>query len=354
VREEELANEPAIQERMQEIIDGEASASFDLAAPPLLRFTVVRQPASRDTLIIVMHHIVGDGWSLGLFHRELSLLYEAFRHGQANPLPPLRIQYKDYAAWEATRNFEREERYWLANLAGAPTRIALKHDFAPSDEDSMRGSRHERNLAPTIADGLRRLALGHSTPLSNVVLALFKLLLFRTSGQQDVCLGMIFANRNHPEIERLIGFFVNVLPIRTQLTAEMEFSQLLGQVTKKVQEALDHGSYPFDRLVRHLDRAGGSVVRPFLDVIYAFQSGSQVHVDIGVGTWEATRRPLDSLDFAFPFAKAELCLNVADHGRKGIGLTLEYNSALFAASTIDGYLDALEQFAKSLIAWSQS
>jgi amino acid adenylation domain-containing protein/non-ribosomal peptide synthase protein (TIGR01720 family) len=354
LREEDLAHETAVPEKMQAIIDAEASAPFDLAAPPLLRFAVVRQPASGDVLIIVMHHIVGDGWSRAVLHRELSLLYDAFRHGRTNPLAPLRIQYKDYAVWDATRQFEREERYWLANLAGAPTRVALDHDFAPSGAELMRGSRRERNLGPDIADGLRWLTLHHSTSLSNIVLALFTLLLFRTSRQQDICIGMIFANRNHPEIERLIGFFVNVLPIRTQLRTDMEFGELLEQVTTKVQEALDHASYPFDRLVRQLDRKGGSVVRPFLDVIYAFQSGSQVHVDIGVDVSGTPWRSLESLDFAFPFAKAELCLNVCDHGSKGIGLTLEYDSALFAASTVDGHLDALEQFAKSVIAWSES
>ena len=353
-REEDLTGEVAVQERMQAIVDAEASAPFDLAVAPLLRFTVVRQPASRDALIIVMHHIAGDGWSRAVLHRELSLLYHAFRHGRANPLAPLRIQYKDYAAWDATRQFKREERYWLANLAGAPTRIALDHDFVPSGEGETRGSRRERRLAPDIAGGLRRLTLRHGTSLSNVVLALFKLLLFRASGQRDLCLGMIFANRNHPDIEGLIGFFVNVLPIRTQLTAEMEFSDLLTQVTARVQEALDHSSYPFDRLVRHVDRAGGSVVRPFLDVIYAFQSGSQVHIDVGADNWGAPLRPVESMEFAFPFAKAELCLNVADHGAPGLGLTFEYDDTLFAASTIDGYLDALEQFAKSLIAWSES
>jgi len=134
----------------------------------------------------------------------------------------------------------------------------------------------------------------------------------------------------------------------------MEFSDLLAQVTARVQEALDHSSYPFDRLVRHVDRAGGTVVRPFLDVIYAFQSGSQVYVDVGAENWGAPLRPVESMEFAFPFAKAELCLNVADHGAQGLGLTFEYDNSLFAASTIDGYLDALEQFARSLIAGSES
>ena len=128
-------------------------------------------------------------------------------------------------------------------------------------------------IDPATTDGLRDLATRRNTSLSNVVLALFELLLFRISGQEDLCVSMVVANRGHPDLETMLGCFVNILPIRTRLVPDMEFDQLLDHVAASTFEALEHQTYPFDLLVRRLDRGGGSMVRPFLDVIYAFQSG---------------------------------------------------------------------------------
>jgi non-ribosomal peptide synthetase component F len=149
-------------------------------------------------------------------------------------------------------------------------------------------------------------------------------------------------------LEPLIGCFVNILPIRTRLAPEMEFDDLLRQVTASVQEALDHQSYPYDLLVRHLDRGDGSAARPFIDVIYVYQSAAQIRAAIGENAALDTNRPIALLDFAFAFAKAELCLNIADHGSAGIGLTLEYDIDVFTAPTIDRHLAILDQFARSI------
>jgi len=141
---------------------------------------------------------------------------------------------------------------------------------------------------------------------------------------------------------------VNILPIRVRLSADMEFDQLLDQVTSSTQEALEHQQYPFDVLVRRIDRSGGSVVRPFLNVIYAYQSAANVYVDVGDGLPRAKPAGIQSIDFSFDFAKAELCLNVFDYGPQGLGLTLEYDSELFTPATMKKYLGTLERFARSI------
>ena len=167
------------------------------------------------------------------------------------------------------------------------------------------------------------------------------------SGQDQICLGMITANRIHPSLDTVIGCFVNVLPIRTRLQLEMDFDDLLNQVTATVADALDHQEYPYDMLVRHMDRGDDSARRPFLDVIYVYQSAAQARIDISGEAVPTPYRPNASLDFVFSFVKADLCLNIADHDGAGIGVTLEYDGDLFAASTIERYLAILDQFARS-------
>ena len=231
-----------------------------------------------------MHHIIGDGWSQSILRREFWALYEAYSRGHPDPLPPLRIQYKDYAVWERSEDFRLAERYWSAKLAGAPTRIALLHDQTARKTERFRGDRAECDLDPDTTRGLRDLARQSGTSLSTVVLALFKLLLFRLTSQEDLCVSMVAANRARPDLETMLGCFVNVLPIRTRLSAEMEFDELVGQVAEHVYEALEHQSYPFNLLVSRLDRAGGATARPFLGVIYAWQSGSKVNLSIGANS----------------------------------------------------------------------
>jgi acyl carrier protein len=348
IREIDVTDSPDCEERTREIIDQEASTPFDLDKPPLFRVTLIRRPDERHVLMMVVHHIVGDGWSRNVLHRELLALYAAYSQGRPNPLPPLRIQFKDYAVWENAQGFEAQERYWLNKLANAPTRVGLPHDFRPPSAGRLRGDRLSMVIDPATTDGLRDLATRRNTSLSNVVLALFELLLFRIGGQEDLCVSMVVANRSHPDLETMLGCFVNILPIRTRLVPDMEFDQLLDHVAASTFEALEHQTYPFDLLVRRLDRSGGSMVRPLLDVIYAFQSGSAVHVDIGAGRQDALPALVQSLDFSFAFAKAELCLNVVDHGRNGLGLTLEYDSDLFRVATIRNHLDSLGRFARAV------
>jgi amino acid adenylation domain-containing protein len=351
LRHEDVSGSSDSETRTRDIIDGEVAAPFRLDVPPLLRVTLIRQSPKRSVLVMVLHHIVGDGWSRNVLHRELLALYRACREGLPAPLPPPPIQYRDYAVWESSRRFDRERSYWLAKLAGAPVRTLLPYDFRPPANRRFRGDRQGLCFDPETAGGLRAVAIRNKAPLSCVILGIFNLFLFRLTGQGDLCVGTVIANRDRPELENLLGCFVNVVPIRVRLSSTMEFDELLARVVECWHDALDHGSYPYDALVRDLDRAGGgAAARPFIDVLYAFQSETTRQIE---SEWtpacEAgeTWRPLE---LSFAFSKADLFLSVHDHAEHGIGLTLEYDSDRFGPATIIRYLASLERFARMIAA----
>jgi amino acid adenylation domain-containing protein len=354
IAEVDLSTETRFDERTREIIDQEAIIPFDVEMLPLFRVTLIKQSGTRCILVLVIHHIIGDGWSKNVLYQELSILYNAFSHGLPNPLEPLRIQYKDYAVWETTLSFEQAERYWLDELAGAPTHISLPYDFLPPVERLFYGDRRSLTLGPETSQELRNLAASRGTTLSTVMFALFQLFLFQISRQDDLCVSTVVANRNHPDLENQIGCFVNILPVRTRLSQDMEFEQLLNQIIRSSYAVLEHQNYPFDRLVRHFNRAGGLDLRPFLDVGYLFQNSFDTHLKIAAQIPHDIPRQEGSVEFSFGFAKFDLSLTIIDQGPLGITLIMEYDSALFLEKTILGYLNTLERFAIMAAGWSKA
>ena len=355
LREVDLRAESDPEASARQLAAQEAMAPFDLTQSPLLRATVARLNAQRSLFLLTIHHIVGDGWSGNVLYREVLSLFDAYRRGEPNPLRPLRIQYKDFAMWQNRLRFEREEQYWLRKLAGAPERIALPYDFAPGEERGFEGDFLPAMLGPEMLRSLRAIAAARSTTVSNILLAIFKLLLFQLTNQRDFCVGISIANRNHPDLENILGFFVNILPIRTQFEEEMRFETLLDQVTQSTTEAFDHQDYPFDLLVRNLNPQRQTNRQPIVNVIYAFQNFEDVHIDVGFQNRVATgaaRIPNGSaIEHAKPFgvffktSKFDLTLFVSEEP-DGIGLTLEFDTALFRPESIRRYLLAFERFAR--------
>jgi hypothetical protein len=352
VAEFDLREVPAAEQRAREIADRDINLPFDLTAPPLLRASVARLPGGCCLFALTIHHIVGDGWSGNLVYRELLTLYDAYLHGRPDPLKPLRVQYKDFAHWQNARGFERQERYWLASLSDLPERLPLPYDFAPETVRDFSGGNEAVELSGEIAAGLRRLAIRRRTTLSSVILALFKLVLFHWTRQDDLCVGISVANRNHSDLENLIGFFVNILPIRCRLSADMDFDDLLALVIERIHEALEHQDYPFDLMVEKLNPTRRTNRQPLVNVIYAFQNFADVHVDAGTAaatpteSWERGDAAVDwaAFDFSFPTSKFDLTLFVVDRPDT-IGLTFEYDSSLFLAATIRQQLHTIAKFA---------
>ncbi len=340
----------------REITDQFANQPFDLTAPPLLRAAIIKLAPDRHVFVLTIHHIIGDGWSGVILFRELLALYDAFRHGRSNPLRPLRIQYKDFTFWQNARGFQREEDYWVGKLEGMPECLRLPYDHPPADERDFRGSTQTRDLPADMARGLRLMAARFNTTVSNVVLTLFKLTLYQWTRQDDFCVGMSIANRNHPDLENLVGFFVNILPIRSQFSPDMEFEDLLRQVMHNTYEAFAHQDYPFDLLIQRLNPKRSSNRQPIFNVLYAFQNFTDIHVDTGAFPAE---RDVDgersdaldswtSFEFSFATSKFDLTLFVLEDGDV-IHLSLEYDTGLFLERTINGLLERLRRYAEMSI-----
>ena len=230
-----------------------------------------------------------------------------------------------------------------------PEELRLPYDLQPEKQRDFRGHFESRVLDSDIMRRLRTLAVQKNTTISNVILAIFDLFLFQLTKQQDLSVGISLANRNHPDLENLVGFFVNILPIRIYLSEAMEFDELLEQVIQNTYEALEHQDYPFDLLIQRLNPGRYGNRQPMLNVIYAFQNFADVHVDIR--RQDNTRSGLSGLDtprafdFSFKTSKFDLTLFVFDDG-DNVHLTLEYDTGLFLAATICDYLATLERFAR--------
>jgi tyrocidine synthetase III len=357
LRELDLSTEPRPEGSACQLAAQEALAPFDLTQPPLLRATVARLDAERSLFLFTIHHIVGDGWSGNVLYREVLSLFDAYCRGEPDPLTPLRIQYKDFAAWQNRQSFVRQERYWLGKLADAPERLALPYDFAPGEGREFKGDFLSATLGPEVLHSFRAIATARATTVSNVVLAIFKLLLFQLTRQRDFCVGMSVANRNHPDLENIIGFFVNILPIRTQFVEEMDFEALLDQVTQSTTEAFEEQDYPFDLLVRKLNPHRLADLQPIVNVLYGFQNFEDVHIDLGFQSHAVAagaRFPRGSaIEHVRPFgvfsktSKFDLTLFVSEQ-REGIVLTIEFDTALFRPKSIRRYLLAFERFARKV------
>jgi hypothetical protein len=297
--------------------------------------------------LLTIHHIIGDGWSGTVLYQELLTLYEAYRQGQPNPLPPLRVQYKDFAVWQNGRGFAAEEAYWLKKLAGVPEFLPLPYDFPPHAEREFTGKNHALTLQGETLDGLRRLAQRQNSTLSNVVLALFSLLLYQLTKQNELCVGVAVANRNHPDLENLLGFFVNILPLRLSNLAEMGFEELLGACIQGLNEGFEFQDYPFDLLIQKLNPRRHPGRLPLINVLYGFQNFADVQVELGTSAGQADMSQARAFHFSFETAKFDMTLFVADSGRE-LDITLEYDSSLFRPESIGRYMAALGRFAQKV------
>ena len=249
---------------------------FDLAAGPLIRASLIRLGPDDHVLALSIHHVVFDEWSTGILHRELSALYEAFRRGEPDPLPPLAVQYADFAAWQrqwlAGEVLEGHLAYWRQQLAGVPV-LELPADRPRPPVHSPTGASVGFVVSQRTVDRLRGLARGGEATMFMTLLAAFTMLLSRYSGQDDVVTGTPVANRNQAETEGLIGFFVNTLVMRADLSGDPVFTELLGRVRSMALGAYAHQDLPFEQLVDELvtnrDRSRTPLFQSFFSYVQA-------------------------------------------------------------------------------------
>ena len=313
----------------------EARTPFDLRRGPLLRATLIKVGEREHVVLITMHHIISDGWSMGVFVREIAALYDAFSHGRSSPLPELEIQYGDFAAWQeeyiAGEVLENQLGYWKKQLGGDLPVLEIPADRPRPTVQTAHGDNEDIVIPGEIANAIRNMARREGATLFMALTAAFQTLLYRYTGLEDVLVGSPIANRNRAEIESLIGFFVNTLVLRTDLSGNPTFRELLQRVKKVTLEAYDNQDVPFERLVEVLQPNRDMSHSPLFQVMFILQN-APMKVDV-----EISDVALSSLNVNAGTSTYDLTLMVTEQA-DGFSVSAEYNTDLYDASTIQRLL----------------
>jgi amino acid adenylation domain-containing protein len=337
--------ENALRSSVNARAEEEAYYLFDLTRGPLLRASLLRLGETEHVLFLTIHHIVSDGWSMGVLVRELAVLYEAYLAGLPSPLRELPIQYADFAAWQRGwlqgDVLEEQLSYWKTQLADAPPLVELPTDRPRPLLQTYRGAHETLLLSESLSRSLNELSRREGATLFMTLLAAFSTLLNRYSGQRDILVGTPIANRNRAETEGLIGFFVNTLVLRTRFTEPMTFRELLGQVREAALEAYAHQDLPFEKLVEELQPERTLSHSPLFQVMLDLQNAPMHDMQLqGVH--------LELLPFENRMAKFDLTLTIGEtDGRLSGGL--EYNTDLFDAPTVTRMGSHFEQLLEAVV-----
>ena len=324
----------------------EASASFDLEHGPLIRGRLVRLAADEHALVVTMHHIVSDGWSIEVLVNELSALYGGFLRGEDDPLPELAIQYADYAVWQRRwiegEILQQQATYWKTALAGAPALLELPSDHPRPAQHDFTGGLAELVLDEPLASGLKALSRRYGTTLFITLLAGWATLLSRLSGQQDMVIGTPTANRGRAEIENLIGFFVNTLAVRLDLSGSPSVSELLARVMAQAITAQQHQDIPFEQVVELAQPVRSLAHSPLFQVMFAWQNKQ--------GEFNLPGLELVPLTPSFyRSAKFDLTLFLQEAGQTVVG-GIEYATSIFEPATIERYLGYFRNLLEAMVA----
>jgi amino acid adenylation domain-containing protein len=346
----DLRAEPAAsrQAEWQRLATAEAQRPFDLSQAPLLRATLLRMADTDHTLLLTVHHLVADGWSLAILFQELTTLYPALAAGQPAPrLPDLPIQYVDFAVWQRDHlnraTLAEQLAYWQQQLAN-PAASLLNLPFAQSRPavQTFNGSRQSLSLPAELSQALRTLSRQAGVTLFMTLLAAFKTLLYRYTGQTDLAVGTPVANRNRSEVEGVVGFFVNTLVLRTDLRGNPTFRDLLQRVHQVALAGYAHQDIPFANLVAALQPERDQSHSPLFQVMFTLQSDPMPVVEqAGLG-WEVSELTTGT-------AKFDLSLFVLET-EAGLVVTVEYNTDLFDRPTITRLLGHYQNLLSGIVA----
>jgi hypothetical protein len=323
----------------------EALHPFDLTKGPLLRAKLLRLAPEDHVLLLTMHHIVSDAWSAGVFLQELGALYEAFSVGKPSPLPELAIQYADYAAWQRQwlqgRVLEKQLSYWREQLKGAPPVLDLPGDHPRPRVRSFRGSHQLFALSSDLSNDLKRLSQQEGVTIFMTLLAAFQTLLSRYTGQEQIVVGTDVANRTALETERLIGFFINLLPIRTNLSGNPTFHELLARLRDVALGAYAHQDIPFDKLVEELQPERSLSHNPIVQVLFVMQNIPRLQREL-------TGLKLSSFEMPITRSKFDVAVFMVE---REDGLTAHWISStdLFEPATIRRMANHFERLLRSIV-----
>ncbi|AIO93805.1 non-ribosomal peptide synthetase [Burkholderia pseudomallei] len=322
------------EQRAKDLSQAYASAPFDLSRDLPVRVLLLQLADEAHVVQVVMHHIASDGWSVGVFLQELSALYGSFIAEQDDPLAPLPLQYADYAAWQrrwlASGQLEKQGAFWQTNLSGAPTLLELPTDRPRPPKQSHAGASVEVKLGAALSERVKRLSQRHGVTPYMTLLSSWAAALSRLSGQEEVVIGSPVAGRNRTEVEPLIGFFVNTLALRLDLSSEPTVGELLKRTKAQVLSAQAHQDLPFDQVVERVKPPRSTAHPPLFQVMFVWQNMPAGELTIPGLTIRAVETPLQTAQF-------ELTLSLQEAGDDIVG-HLNYASALFDESTVRRYV----------------
>ncbi|MEH2077957.1 MAG: amino acid adenylation domain-containing protein [Nostoc sp.] len=315
---------------VQQIVTKEARQPFDLSNGPLLRVTLLRLGSKSHLLVLIMHHIITDGWSMGIFIQELSTLYRAFTLNSPLFLPELPIQYADFAVWQRqwlTEEVQKQQlNYWKQQLAGATPLLELPTDKPRPAVQTFCGATQLFQIDQNLSQQIKIFSQQSGATLFHTLLAAFVVLMFRYSDQDDICIGSPIANRNRREIEPLIGFFVNMLVLRNQIKGNPSFSEFLSQVRQVATSAYTHQDVPFEQVVEALQPERSLSYNPLFQVVFVLEN-------FLLDTLELPDVTLTPQFIERGTSQFDLTLAVWDT-KEGLIGSWEYNSDLFEPDTI--------------------
>jgi amino acid adenylation domain-containing protein len=323
-----------------------AQSPFDLGQLPLWRFKLLFLKEDESILLLTLHHIIADGWSIKLFIKELSLLYAAFSQGKSSPLEELPVQYVDFISWQKqyfqTEAFVTSLTYWRQQLCGELPVLELPIDYQRSPVQTYRGAQQKFVLSQDLTDALKKLSQQQDVTLFMTLLAAYQILLCRYTGLDDIIVGSPIANRNHAEIESLIGCFINTLVFRTNLDGNPCFEELLCRVRKVAIDAYTHQDLPFEKLVEELQSNRDLIRHPLFQVMFVLQNSEFSDIELPNLSWKTVELDTGT-------AKFDIFLSMME-GKDGLMGTLEYNTDLFSKDTITRMVRHFQTLLEGIIA----
>lgn len=334
--------------KAQDLLKEAVRQPFDLSKDLMLSATVLKLDTKEYILVLAMHHIATDGWSIGILHRELSVLYEAFSEGKSSPLPELPIQYADFSSWQRDwlqgEALEKQLEYWRKQLEGIGP-LDLPTDRPRSSIQSIKGAHYTHFLSKRLTQALKRFSQQESVTLFMTLLAVFKVLLHRYTHQTDIAVGTPIAGRTHTEIENLIGFFVNTLVLRTDLSGNPPFSAFLNQVRETTLNAYDHQDIPFEKLVQELKVERDPSGSPLFRVAFALQNMPRHQLTLqGLS--------LTSIDVDTATAKFDVTVHIMEEN-SGLRVMVKYNTDLFNTETINRMMKHYEHLLAAVVEYPE-
>jgi amino acid adenylation domain-containing protein len=334
----------------RQIVNDEASYVFDLENGPLFRAKLLELAADNYVLVLSMHHIVSDGWSLWIIINELLALYSAYSQKQPHKLSPLKIQYKDYAAWQNNllqgASYQKLKNYWLNQFKNSVPELNLPFDFPREEVKNTRAEKIFFSLPANISKGLNDLSENDNSTIFMCLAAMVKVLLYKYTGETDITIGTPIAGRDHKDLESQVGIYLNTLALRSKIEVNKNFSNYLNEVKEVTMDAYEHQAYPFNALIEDLNIERHTNRSPLFDIGFTWQNIDGPEGDKNVN--QLNNIEVEPFEYDFQNVKTDIWF----HGWENDGLinmSLSYNLSLFRRETIDNMIAGFKQLAKILI-----